>query len=242
MHGRRRITTSRQPNHICGDPKLKTIHIDGPIGPGPGEVSARAFKSQLPADESPITVKFHSEGGSVFEAFAIFDAIKAYRGAKSASVESMAFSAASMLLCAFDDVAISENGYIMIHSPYFDADDVSPSEQRLLANLRERLVNLYSQKTRQPIATIGRLIDQETFFDADAAMSLGIVNRIVRAPQAVQARRLPSRVLAKLATSKQGTTATARWQSAVRASGSVRAADRSNPGLRLAMLAEVNRR
>lgn len=222
---------------------MRTISIDGPIGNQPGELSAKWFKNQLPADGSPIRVAFHSEGGSLFEAFAMLDAIRAYPGRKVASVESMAFSAASMLLCGFDDVSISPNGYVMIHSPYFDRDDVSPSEQLLLGNLRERLVNIYAERTRKPISTISRMIDQETFFDAEAAVSLGIVNRISKASPGVLARRLPQRVLAKLTyRTASARSATARWQSAVLAFGSVREADRRNPGLRLAMLAEVNRR
>jgi ATP-dependent Clp protease protease subunit len=227
---------------------VRVIRIDGPIGQAPGEFSAKWFRSQLPSDGSPVEVKFHSEGGSVFEAFAIYDAIAGYRGKKTATVESMAFSAASMLLCAFDDVAASPNAYVMLHAPYFDGD-APASEKKLLANLRERLINIYASKTRQPVATITRMIDQETFFDAEASVSLGIVNRISTASSAVMAR-LPARVLAKLVSSKTaGTTVAARWKAAVDAKArtmprakAIVAVDKSHPGLRLAMIREANRR
>ena len=173
----------------------------------------------------------------------MFDTIKAYRGRKTATVESMAFSAASLLLCAFDDVAISPNGYCMVHAPYFDGDDMPKSERDLLANLREKMIGIYAEKTRKPIATISRLIDEETFLDAESSISLGIVNRVARASSAVMAR-MPVRILARIkAASPVGATAMARWRSAVLASGGdVSAADKSHPGLRLQMLAEANRR
>jgi len=220
---------------------MRTIRIDAPIGTEPGEISARWFRSQLPTDGSPVRVIFHSEGGSVFEAFAIHDAIQAYRGRKTASVESMAFSAASLLLCAFDETTISPNGYVMLHAPHLDGREASGSERALLANLRRRLIDIYASKTRQPVATITRLIDAETFFDAEASVSLGLVDRVLSSRATITARAVPARVLARLSTSTT-MNAKARWQAAVRACGSVRLADRKHPGLRLAMLAEVNRR
>ena len=225
---------------------MKTIRIDGPIGQEPGEISAKWFRSQLPADGSPVEVKFHSEGGSVFEAFAMFDAVKSYSGRKTATVESMAFSAASLLLCAFDDVAISPNGYTMVHAPYFDSEELPKSERDLLASLREKMVGIYSQKTRKPIGTIQRLVDEETFFDAEASISLGIVNRVARASSAVMAQ-MPVRILAKIKAASRGASAQARWRAAVDAkaatmpkAAAIIAVDKSHPGLRAAMLREVN--
>ena len=53
----------------------KVIRIDGVIGTGEGEVSAAMVRSQLPTNGQPIEVKIHSEGGNVFEGFAIHDEI-----------------------------------------------------------------------------------------------------------------------------------------------------------------------
>lgn len=220
---------------------MKTIRIDGPIGQEPGEISAKWFRSQLPSDGSHVEVRVHSEGGSVFEAFAIFDAVKAYSGRKTAVVESMAFSAASLLLCAFDDVAISPNGYTMVHAPYFDSEELPKSEHQLLESLRERMIGIYSEKTGKPIATISKMVDEETFLDAESSIRLGIVNRISRIPSAFLAR-MPARILARIKGSAPGATATAKWKAAVAACGSVTKADQQNPGLRQKMLAEANRR
>ncbi len=184
---------------------MRVIRIDGPIGQEPGEVSARWFRSQLPPNGLPIEVAFHSEGGSIFEAFAIFDMIKAYSGRKTASVESMAFSAASLLLCAFDDATISPNGFCMVHAPYFDSDsdELPKSERQLLASLRKRMIGIYSEKTGKPLATISKMVDEETFLDAESSISLGIVNRVARASSAAMAR-MPARILARIKAASPG--------------------------------------
>jgi ATP-dependent protease ClpP protease subunit len=63
------------------------------IGTGQDEVSAAMVRDQLPTNGTdPIDVRIHSEGGNVFEGFAIHDAFAAYAGPKSLSIESSAFS------------------------------------------------------------------------------------------------------------------------------------------------------
>lgn len=228
---------------------VKVIHIDAPIGNAPGEISSKSFRSQLPADGGPIQVRFHSEGGSVFESFAILDAITDYQGPKSAIVSSMAFSAASLLLCAFDDVEITANGYTMLHHPHIESEDMTPSDKRLLAQLRTKMISIYAHKTGKSTAIIARLLDQETFFDAEASVDLGLVSRVASRSSLVSAR-LPNRVLARLRTASTGRTATSRWKAAVDAAmprcksrmAAVSMVNRENPGLRQAFVNEVNAR
>ena len=225
---------------------MRSISIDGDIG---SEITTAGIKAQLPRDGSPISVKIHSEGGSIFEAFAIHDCLKAYPGPKKAVVESMAFSAASLILCAFSDVEITENGYTMLHSPFMDGrTEATPADKQLLSQLRERMIGIYAARTGKPQSVISRLIDQESFFDAEASISLGLVDRIAKATTSIAAR-LPARVVAKLRGTATGT-AKARWQAAVRVAsigtnsfaGAVNAVDKSHPGLRAEMLNEANRR
>ena len=58
----------------------RVILLDGVIGNDAGEFSASWLRSQLPVDGREIVLKIHSEGGSVFEAFAMFDMLADYRG------------------------------------------------------------------------------------------------------------------------------------------------------------------
>jgi ATP-dependent protease ClpP protease subunit len=218
---------------------VKIITIDGPIGTQPGEFSARWLRSQLPTS-GPIQVRIHSEGGSVFEAFAMFDIVSGYRGRKSAVVASAAFSAASLLLCAFDRVEATENSYCMIHAPYAENGDAGP----LLANLRQKMIGIYARRTGQAVETVASYIDQETFFDVESAISFGLVDSVA---SVVPVAKIRPMILAKIQAS--GCSATQRWKAELsKLAGSMPMAkaaqqiDRLYPGLRQQMIFEANQR
>lgn len=215
----------------------KVVYLDGVIGSGEGECSAAWLRSQLPTDGRELVLKIHSEGGSVFESFAMFDLLAGYHGPKRCEVASMAFSAASLLPCCFDDSAITGRGYMMIHSPRYEHDDMTRAEANLLDELRETMIDIYCQRTGKPESVIRRLLDEEAYFDAEASVEFGLVHRV--ASSTVIAKKIPSRIIARL---KPSTSAVALWKAAVASAGDVSKADRQNPGLRAAMLREANSR
>lgn len=228
----------------------KTFILDGAIGQGDGEISALMVRSWLQsAAGDDIEVYVHSEGGSVFEGFAIHDAIAAYPGRKVAVVASAAFSAASFILCAFDEVQATPNAYTMIHNAHFEEGDETPSQKKLLANLCDRMAGIYARKTGKPLSVIQRAMAQEVFYDAEASIDFGLVDRIT--VDTTQARTLSAsmmhRVLASAATK---VSARQRWLSAIDAKAAtgmtrakaIMAVERERPGLRKRMLAEANAR
>ncbi len=224
---------------------MKTIRIDGPIGQAEGELSAKWFRSQLPATGEDVTLVVHCEGGGVFEGLAILDIMAAYPGKISAIISSMALSMGSVLLTECDEVLATENAYVMLHDVHMDDKEMTPSEQKLIRSMSDRLVNIYSRRMKKPANIIRQMMAAETFLNASEAVSCGLADKIVEASRLqISARAIPSRIVARIkAASPVGATATARWRSAVVASGGdVSAADKQNPGLRLKMIAEVNKR
>lgn len=224
----------------------KTIHIDRQIGNLPDELSARWLRSQLPSTGEDITLQIHCEGGSVFEGFAMLDVLAAYPGKVRAIVSSMALSMGSVLLCGCDEVSATANSYVMLHNPHMDDAEVTDSETKLLGSLAERMVNLYAGKMKKPASVVRQMMAEETFLSSSEAVSCGLADKIVDASRLqISARAIPRRIVARLAVAKAhtGTTATAKWRSAVLASGGdTLKADRLNPGLRQRMIAEANRR
>jgi ATP-dependent protease ClpP protease subunit len=164
----------------------KTIRIDGVIGTGDGEISAAMIREQLPENGTePIAVKIHSEGGSVFEGFAIHDAFAAYQGSKSLSIESSAFSIASFIACAFDDVEISSNGYMMLHNPYaaVEGDDEDFARQsEMLGKLKTSMVSAYAQRSGKSEDEIKAILKNETYLNAQQAVEMGLAKRIAGQP------------------------------------------------------------
>ena len=160
----------------------KTIRIDGVIGTGLGEVSAQMVRDQLPiSGTEPIEVKIHSEGGNVFEGFAIHDALAAYEGPKSLSIESSAFSIASFIAMAFDDVAISPNGYMMLHNPYAgvegDDEDLAKSSA-MLAQLKSSMITAYANRSGKSEDEIKAILKAETYLNAQQSVAMGFATRV----------------------------------------------------------------
>lgn len=161
------------------------IRIDGIIGTGPGEISSQWVRSQLPTDGSQVVVKIHSEGGSVFEGFAIYDALNAYTGPKTAIIESSAFSIASFIPMACDQVEITPNGYMMLHNPWMEAegdDEQLSKHAALLGQLKSNMVAAYSKRTGKSPDEILGILKAETYYNAQDAVASGLVNRITEKP------------------------------------------------------------
>ena len=165
----------------------KQIIIDGVIGTNPGEISASMVKAQLPANGEPIELVIHSEGGSVFEGFAIFDAVNEYPGRKTASIKSSAFSIASLIPMACDEVSITPNGYMMIHRPYggVEGDDEQMTNQAaLIRDMRAKMTTAYAVRSGRSEEEIAAMMERETFLNAENCLAMGFVNRITDKPVA----------------------------------------------------------
>ena len=231
---------------------MKVIRIDSAIGQDSGELSARWLRSQLPTTGEDVTLQIHCEGGSVLEGFAMLDILAAYPGRVKAVVSSMALSMASALLTGCDSVEVTPTAYCMLHNAHMNDADVTPSEEKLLNSLSEKMVKLYSQRMKKPAGTIRKMMASETFLDASQAVSCGLADRIVDASRlSISARAIPSRIVAKIkaATPPPGSTATTRWRAAVDAKAltmprakAIMEVDKSHPGLRQQFVAEFNKR
>jgi len=165
---------------------VKQIIIDGVIGTGEGEISSQFVKSQLPTNGTdPIEISIHSEGGSVFEGFAIHDALQSYTGHKKCLVASSAFSIASFIPMACDEVEITPNGYMMLHAPYSEAGGTA-SELRgaaiLLEQMESAMVAAYCDKTGKKPEDFTAILSRDTFLNAEQCVAYGLADKITSAP------------------------------------------------------------
>lgn len=239
------LKQSMQPLAFMAD--TNTILIDGEIGPNDGEISAKMVKAVLGvADRNkPLIIKIHSPGGAIFEGFAIHDALKAYDGPKKCIVENCAFSAASVVVCAFakGEVAIQPNGYFLLHGTHSENESMTPEEAALLKDLDRRMTAIYSARTGKSQTVIAAMLAKESYMHADEAVAFGLADSVIR-PVASK----PLKIAAKVRPAQPS--ATSRWKAAVdshvsrgmRRDRAIVAVDRSHPGLRQRMIAEANRR
>jgi ATP-dependent protease ClpP protease subunit len=165
---------------------MKDIRIDGVIGDAAGEMSAAWLLSELPQNGTdPIHVSIHSEGGSVFEGFAMHDVLAKYPGQKIIAIESTAFSIASFVAMAGDEIQMSPNAYFMLHNPRINIegdDEELAKKAGMISSLKDKMVNAYAAKTGKSTEEIQAILKAETYFNAEEAIAFGLADRVTDKP------------------------------------------------------------
>ena len=161
---------------------MKQIVIDGAIGKGKDEYSAAQMRAELEAAAGePIHVTIHSEGGSVYEGNAIHDMLASYPGRKTATIQSMAFSIASFIALAFDEVEIAPNGWMMLHNPYAMVEGDGKQLAKVagqMDELRTKMVEAYAERMGASVESVAAIMAEETFLDAQRAVEIGLADRV----------------------------------------------------------------
>ena len=146
-------------------------------------VTAKGFLAELGAmaDDAAIDLRLNSPGGSVFDAVAIFNALKRHAGEITVWIDGIAASAASYIAMAGDSVVMPQNAFLMIHDPsglvMGTAEDMR-STAEALDKVKGSLIQGYAAKSGKPDGEIAALMAAETWLDAEEALALGLIDRI----------------------------------------------------------------
>lgn len=168
-----------------GGGKVAEIRIYSDIGFW--GTDAQNFVSQLDAvaaDASSITVAINSMGGDVFDAFAIYNALRRYAGKVKGRVDGIAASAASLVLMACDEIEMPENALLMIHHPHTVAAGESKDLRRvaeLLDNASAGILAAYAQRSGLSEDDVRAMMDAETWLTAAQAKEKGFCD-VIEAP------------------------------------------------------------
>ncbi|WP_420567724.1 head maturation protease, ClpP-related [Thalassovita sp.] len=146
-------------------------------------VTAKGFLAELGAlpDDAAIDLRLNSPGGSVFDAVAIYNALKRHAGEITVWIDGIAASAASYIAMAGDTIAMPENAFLMIHNPsglvMGTAEDMR-STAEALDKVKGSLIQGYAAKSGKADDEIATLMAAETWLDAQDALDLGFIDRI----------------------------------------------------------------
>ncbi len=146
-------------------------------------VSAKGFLAELGAlpDDAPIDLRLNSPGGSVFDAVAIYNALKRHAGPITVWIDGIAASAASYIAMAGDEIVMPENAFLMIHDPaglvMGTAEDMRATAEAL-DKVKGSLIQGYASKSGKAEEEIATLMAAETWLDANEALALGFIDRI----------------------------------------------------------------
>jgi ATP-dependent protease ClpP protease subunit len=144
-------------------------------------VSAKDFIAELgklPGDAA-FTLRLNSPGGSVFDAVAIYNALKRHAGPVTVSIDGIAASAASYIAMAGDSVVMPENAFLMIHDPsglvMGTAADMRAMAEAL-DKIASALIKGYAAKSGKAEDEVAALMAAETWFTAAEAVEAGFAN------------------------------------------------------------------
>lgn len=159
------------------------IKIYDDIGKFGDEVSIKDIDEALEqANGKPLSIHINSNGGEVFEGFAIYNAIKNYKGKKVTYIDGLAASIASVIALASDKVVMNKASMFMIHNAWGGCFG-NAEEMRQVADALEQINSvikgIYMQKTKLDEVKITELMNNETFIKPDECLAYGFCDEIL---------------------------------------------------------------
>lgn len=131
---------------------------------------------------SNVEIDINSPGGDPFEAFAIYDAIKAMNARVTANIVGVAASAVTIIAAAADRVTITENSRYLIHEAsagmYGKKDDHAAAVE-MLEKLDAQMLAVYVKRTGKPREELEALMKKDTYLTASEALAWGFVDEII---------------------------------------------------------------
>lgn len=169
-----------------------SISIDEEIGSF--GVNAKDFIEEVQSNGSKnIELTINSGGGSVFEAFAIYDYLKTSNLNVNVKIVGVAASAASVLALAGDTLpTMTENSVIMIHNAWMpvismagmNSDEIRDYQKelekdaKLMDSLNLKIAKIYSNATGLDLERVQQMMSDETWIFSEEALELGFVSEV----------------------------------------------------------------
>lgn len=157
-----------------------TIPIIGEIG---WDVTADGINAQLDkADGQEVVFEVASPGGSVYDGIEIFNAIRNYKGKKTAKLIGLAASMASYIPLATDKVLAEDNAIYMIHNAWTIAmgdSEALKAESEVLESINETIAQAYVTKTGKSEKEVLKMMSDETWMFGDEIKKEGFVDEMI---------------------------------------------------------------
>lgn len=159
------------------------------LGSGIDDNVANSIVSQLlfleaEDPEKDISIYINSPGGSITAGMAIYDTMQFIKPSVSTICIGMAASMGAFLLAAGEKGKryALPNSEVMIHQPLGGAQgqatEIEIAARRILF-LRDKLNNILSDRTGQPLEVIERDTERDNFMTAERAMEYGLIDKVL---------------------------------------------------------------
>ena len=176
----------------------RTLFLNGTIAEDSwfaDDVTPKLFRDELMAGSGDITVWLNSPGGCCVAAAQIYNMLMDYKGSVTVKIDGIAASAASVIAMAGTKVLMSPVSMMFIHNPmtatFGDSDEMQKTIE-MLHEVKESIINAYEIKTGLSRAKLSRLMDAETWMDANKAVELGFADGILQRSNETENIALPT--------------------------------------------------
>ncbi|WP_107314309.1 head maturation protease, ClpP-related [Burkholderia metallica] len=182
MKGKKRWWDIRAQANAAGGNEVE-IRIYGDIGFWGTDAELFATKlDEVASTATSIVVAINSMGGDVFDAFAIYNALRRYSGKVKGRVDGVAASAASLILMACDTIEMPSNARLMIHNPNTVAIGEAGDLRKLadlLDSTSDSMLAAYVERSGRTEEEVRAIMDAETWLTAAQAKEQGFCDAIV---------------------------------------------------------------
>ena len=163
------------------------IWIYSSIGKDNDGISSKDFAEELKnlGLVDSINLYLNSDGGNVFDGFAIYESLRRHPAHITVYVDGLAASIASVIALAGDQIIMASNSMMMIHDPW--CENTSEKIKSTLDKIRHQILTVYTRKTGSDRETIEQMMRDEYWMDAREACALGFADE-VSGPQQLAAQ------------------------------------------------------
>ncbi len=145
-------------------------------------VTAKDFVDELrQVTADRIELHINSPGGDAFDGIAIYQALKDHTAEVTATVDSLAASAASFIAMAGDRVVMTRNATMMIHDAFGlaagNAADMRDMADRL-DKISDNVADIYAQHAGGSVTSWRDAMRAETWYTADEAVTAGLADEV----------------------------------------------------------------
>ena len=169
-------------NFIRDENGGRILRLEGPIDEDNfwgDEVTPRAFRDELEAEDGDVTVYINSPGGNVFAAAEIYTMLIEHEGKVTVKIDAIAASAASVIAMAGDTVLMSPVAMLMLHDPAMGNAKDMEKAIATLNEVKESIINAYHAKSGLNRKKISQIMEDETWLNAKKAVELGFADGII---------------------------------------------------------------
>lgn len=133
-------------------------------------------------DETNVWI--NSKGGDFIEAISIHNKLRNSGKKIITHIDPFAISAGAVVALAGDEIYIVENGAMMFHAPKMISSEAKTAEQlaedsKTLEVMKNVFVNTITSRTKMSEVQARELISKDTWFTAEEALKIGLVDEII---------------------------------------------------------------